>query len=132
MLLKPGCRGFMQSAPHHFADQTSMSDFRASTLTALIRLTLRKTSCLVIDLTIYSAGRRGNLSWGCGMERYDLFKKLPDGDPYWVGSAAELEEAERKILDLMQSDPNNAYLIRDSITGADRLFPALRDRPGAT
>lgn len=66
------------------------------------------------------------------MERYDLFKKLPDGDPYWVGCAAELEEAERKILDLMQSDPNSSYLIRDSITGEDRLFPTSRDSPGAT
>ncbi|HEV2378239.1 MAG TPA: hypothetical protein VG206_00415 [Terriglobia bacterium] len=66
------------------------------------------------------------------MERYDLFKKLPDGDPYWVGCAADVEEAERKISDLMQSDPNSPYLIRDSITGTERLFPALGDWPGAT
>ena len=56
------------------------------------------------------------------MERYDLFKKLPDGSPYWVGCAREIEEATLRITEMMRSDPNSEYLIRDSLTGENHSF----------
>ena len=79
---------------------------------------------LIFPLVAILAAAAGETSaWGCSVERYDLFKKLPDGSPYWVGCAQGLDEATRRISELMQSDPDTQYLIRDSITGENQAFP---------
>jgi hypothetical protein len=49
------------------------------------------------------------------MERYGLFKRLPDGSPYWVGAAHNLEEAKKKIQDL--SKAGGEYFVHDLKSG---------------
>jgi hypothetical protein len=47
---------------------------------------------------------------------YDIFKKVEDGSAIWLGDAATLEEAKRK-LDAFRAAKPGAYFVRDAATG---------------
>lgn len=49
------------------------------------------------------------------MERYAVFRRLPDGSPYWVGAANSLDEAKKKIEDL--SKAGGEYFVHDLRSG---------------
>ena len=37
--------------------------------------------------------------------RYDIFKKLPDGDPLWVETTASMEAADKLIAERLPREP---------------------------
>lgn len=47
---------------------------------------------------------------------YDIFKKMEDGSAIWLGDAATLAEAKRK-LDVLCAAKPGAYFVRDAATG---------------
>lgn len=50
-------------------------------------------------------------TWG-----FDIFKRLPDGSPLWVGQASTLDEA-KKELDAINPSGSDQYFIREAATG---------------
>ena len=48
---------------------------------------------------------------------YDIFKKLDDGSPVWVGQADSLKAA-RQMLDSLRRTSPGDYFVRDAATGA--------------
>ncbi len=47
---------------------------------------------------------------------YDIFRKLGDGSPLWMGQAATLAEAKEKVMTLLRTVPAR-YFLRDANTG---------------
>ncbi len=47
---------------------------------------------------------------------FDIFQKLPDGDHLWIEASATLEEARKRVLELVAKDSGN-YAVYDSILG---------------
>ncbi len=47
---------------------------------------------------------------------FDIFQKLPDGDHLWIETSASLEEARKRVLELVAKDSGN-YGVYDSILG---------------
>jgi hypothetical protein len=47
---------------------------------------------------------------------YDIFKKLDDGSPLWIGQIATLDDAKKKLQALVRATPAE-YFIRDAATG---------------
>jgi hypothetical protein len=47
---------------------------------------------------------------------FDLFKRLPDGSPLWVGQAGTLDQA-KKELDAINPSGSDQYFIREAATG---------------
>ena len=50
-------------------------------------------------------------TWG-----FDIFKRLPDGSPLWVGQASTLDQA-MKELDAVNPSGSDQYFIREAATG---------------
>ena len=53
--------------------------------------------------------------------KYDLFRKLPDGQPVWIKAVAGLEEAKSELGQIARSLPGD-YFIFD--TGNASVIPA--------
>lgn len=47
---------------------------------------------------------------------YDIFKKLGDGSPLWIGQIATFDEAKTKVEALVRTTPAE-YFIREASTG---------------
>ncbi len=47
---------------------------------------------------------------------FDIFQKLPDGNHLWIETSATLEEARKRVLELVAKDSGN-YVVYDSILG---------------
>ncbi|MGH9682818.1 MAG: hypothetical protein ACRD4S_04305 [Candidatus Acidiferrales bacterium] len=47
---------------------------------------------------------------------YDIFRKLDDGSPIWMGEAPNLDAAKKKAETLIRAKPAE-YFIRDASTG---------------
>jgi hypothetical protein len=48
---------------------------------------------------------------------YDIFKKLDDGSPIWVGQADSLSAAQQALESLRRASPGH-YFLRDANSGA--------------
>jgi hypothetical protein len=51
------------------------------------------------------------------MSRYDLFKTMPDGSPYWIGTADTLEKAKQMVERLGDGLQGKGYFVRDACDG---------------
>lgn len=49
--------------------------------------------------------------------KFDIFKKLPDGQPIWVKAVEGFEEAKRQIIAMASTAPGD-YFIYDTRNGA--------------
>ncbi len=48
---------------------------------------------------------------------FDIFRKLPDGQPLWVMAVNSLQESEHQVVRLMMTSPGE-YFIFNSSTGS--------------
>jgi hypothetical protein len=60
---------------------------------------------------------------------YDVFRRLHDGSPLWVGTVANVVEAEKQIQNLATQSRDN-FFIREAINGeiTHYLNSAIRKR----
>jgi hypothetical protein len=49
--------------------------------------------------------------------KFDIFRRLPDGQPLWVQAVEGLDEAKRQLAQLIQSNPGD-YFIFDTNASA--------------
>jgi hypothetical protein len=42
--------------------------------------------------------------------KFDIFKKLPDGQPIWVRAVEGLEEARRQLMQMAQAAPGDYFI----------------------
>jgi len=56
---------------------------------------------------------------------YDLFERLPDGQPMWVKAVASIEDAQAMIVNLMASRGRaaNDFFVYDVRRGAEVTVP---------
>lgn len=63
------------------------------------------------------------------LERYAIFRKLPDGSPIWISAESDFEKAMQKMRDLAASD-GTEYFLHDFHQGIS-IPPAVGDTPFA-
>ena len=49
--------------------------------------------------------------------KFDIFRRLPNGQPLWVKAVSELDEAKEQITVLLQTDPGD-YFIFNALSGS--------------
>jgi hypothetical protein len=47
---------------------------------------------------------------------FDIFQKMPDGEHLWIETSATLEEARKRVQELVVKDSGN-YAVYDSFVG---------------
>jgi hypothetical protein len=78
----------------------------------------RRTGSL---LAIFRCGQRKQEA-GTMTDKFDIFKKLPDGQPMWVRAVEGLTEAKEHIDELTRSEPGE-YFLYNSPSGKIISFP---------
>lgn len=53
--------------------------------------------------------------------KFDIFRRLPDGNPMWIKAVESLEEARRQLLQMSENDPGE-YFIFNTLNG--QVLPA--------
>jgi hypothetical protein len=65
------------------------------------------------------------------VERYGIFRKLPDGSPMWVGAENDFEKAVQTMRDLARTD-GMEYFVHDFRKGVSiPMIPTTGDTPSA-
>lgn len=49
------------------------------------------------------------------LERYGLFKWLPEGFPEWVEATPDVDRAKKRIRELFSDNPDAEYFVQDFI-----------------
>lgn len=49
--------------------------------------------------------------------KFDIFKKLPDGNPIWVKAVIGLEEAKRQLEQMTKTTPGAEFFIYNTRNG---------------
>ena len=63
------------------------------------------------------------------LERYGIFRKLPDGSPLWVEAENDLQKAMQRMRDLAGQD-GMEYFVHDFQVGVSiPLTPEVEDSP---
>lgn len=63
--------------------------------------------------------------------KFDIFKKLPDGQPVWLKAVAGLEEAKSELVRMASASPGEYFLYDTrigSVISSGRNAPPLRQR----
>ena len=48
--------------------------------------------------------------------KFDIFRRLPDGNPMWIKAVESLEEARRQLVQMSEKDPGE-YFIFNTMNG---------------
>ena len=48
--------------------------------------------------------------------KFDIFRRLPDGNPMWIKAVESLEEARRQLAQMSEKDPGE-YFIFNTLNG---------------
>ena len=48
--------------------------------------------------------------------KFDIFRRLPDGNPMWIKAVESLEEARRQLTQMSEKDPGE-YFIFNTMNG---------------
>jgi hypothetical protein len=48
--------------------------------------------------------------------KFDIFRRLPDGNPMWIKAVESLEEARRQLIQMSEKDPGE-YFIFNTLNG---------------
>lgn len=60
------------------------------------------------------------------LRQYDLYEIIPGGHPRWIGAAANLEHARRRLKDLSAASAGIDFFVREFRTG---VVMAVASRP---
>ena len=62
------------------------------------------------------------------MNSYDLFKRMADGTPYWIGTADNLPQARKMVKSLGNVTWGTSYFVRDAYDGLGHSRLSTTDR----